>query len=462
MITATDARAMDANSEHLGVSVGSLMDNAGRSISDYLKKNHPDSKVVFVCGTGNNGGDGFAAALGMNPEKVKVALLKKPSSIRTDISRERYSVLECPIEMYTKESLEGFDVIVDCALGTGISGTVRDPYLSYIRDVNESDSIVISTDVPSGFGTDVMVKPDVTITFHDIKEGMESCDCGEIVVADIGIPPEAVELVGPGDMVRYPIPKNGSHKGNNGRLMVIGGGPYFGAPIMSSLSALRCGTDIVRIFTPASSYDIVAQSCPVFMVTSLPGKDLGTESVDMLLDESKNYDAVLIGPGLGRSQRTTDTVRKFISACKTPMVIDADAIPMAAGMTFDTPVVFTPHSREFSSIAGDSSPEIVASDMNAVILKKGSEDIITDGTRTRRNRTGNPSMTGAGTGDVLSGAVAGLLSKGMSAFDAACLGAFICGSAGDLSFSYKSYGSIATDIIDCIPDILREHLNGSD
>ena len=105
MITITDSRVIDANSEHLGTPVGVLMDNAGKCISDYIESNHPGAKVVFVCGTGNNGGDGFAAALRMNPDRVKVALLKKPSSIHTDIARERYSVLECPIELYSRDSI---------------------------------------------------------------------------------------------------------------------------------------------------------------------------------------------------------------------------------------------------------------------------------------------------------------------------------------------------------------------
>ena len=458
MITITDSRVIDANSEHLGTPVGVLMDNAGKCISDYIESNHPGAKVVFVCGTGNNGGDGFAAALRMNPDRVKVALLKKPSSIHTDIARERYSVLECPIELYSRDSIAGFDVIVDCGLGTGVSGTIREPYKSYIEDVNSTDAFVISADVPSGFGTNLVIKPDVTITFHDMKMGMDECDCGKIIIADIGIPDDAIRLIGPGDMFRYPIPETKSHKGSNGKLMIIAGGPYFGAPILSALSALRCGTDLVRIFTPESASSIISVACPVFMVTTLPGNELGVESIEMLLEESSHYDAVLIGPGLGKSERTLSAIKGFLSLCKTPMVIDADAIAVSLGMRFKVPTILTPHAHEFETIGKGRNPDETALAMNVTILKKGSEDTVTDGIRTRVNKTGNPSMTGAGTGDVLSGVVAGLLSKGMTSFESACLGAYICGSAGDLSFSHKSYGSIATDVIDCIPEVLLKHL----
>ncbi|MGN0138278.1 MAG: NAD(P)H-hydrate epimerase, partial [Candidatus Methanomethylophilaceae archaeon] len=155
MITATDSRVLDMNSEALGVSVASLMDNAGKAVADFLESHYPSERILFVCGPGNNGGDGFAAALRMDPSRVKVALLKKASQIHTDIARERYSLLECDISMYSEDCIEQADIIVDCALGTGISGTVRDPYRQFIIDANASGKIIVSVDIPSGLGTDV-------------------------------------------------------------------------------------------------------------------------------------------------------------------------------------------------------------------------------------------------------------------------------------------------------------------
>ncbi len=355
------------------------------------------------------------------------------------------------------ESLKGFDVVVDCALGTGASGEVREPYLGFIEDVNASGAFVVSADVPSGFGTADRVKPDVTVTFHDVKSGMDE-GCGRIVVADIGIPEDAWRKVGPGDMLRYPVPRPSSHKGDNGKLMVIGGGPYFGAPAMSAMSALRIGTDSVRVFTPESSYREVAAASPVLMATKLPGDRLDDGSVDMLLRESSGYGAVLIGPGLGASEDALQAAARFMRGCKVPMVIDADAIAASKGMQMAVPTVLTPHAGEFARISGGRSPEEVASAMNAVVLLKGKDDVVTDGKKTRINSSGTPAMTGAGTGDVLAGAVAGLLAKGMDAFDAACLAAYICGKAGEEAFESKSFGLIATDVIDGIPTVLRNGL----
>lgn len=456
-MTPLDSRVSDANAEALGIRIRDLMGNAGSAIADILQKRYPEKKVLFVCGSGNNGGDGFAAALKLNPKDTTVALLCEPSKIHTDESRFYYSLLECAILPYSKDLIDECDIIVDCALGTGISGRAREPYRSFIDDANSSGKDVISADVPSGLGTDTAIEPTCTVTFMDSKSGMDGSNSGEIVVADIGIPYEAYHEVGPGDMLRYPIPGRTSHKGQNGRLMAIAGGPYFGAPAMCSMAALRTGSDIVRLFSPESIHDIVAMASPVLMVTNLPGDRLSIDSVDMLLKESEQYDAVIIGPGLGTSDDTMEAVRSFASRCTRPMVIDADGLTAVSGMRFDSPVVLTPHRGEFERLGG-GNPEDLSRIMGAVILLKGSVDTITDGARTRLNRTGTPAMTGAGTGDVLSGCVASLLSKGMSAFDAACLGSYICGEAGEKAFESKSYGLIATDIIDAIPSILREGL----
>ena len=455
MMSVTDSKVLDANSEAQGVSVSTLMDNAGSALSDFLLEHFPDKRFIFICGTGNNGGDGFAAALRMPPERTKVALLRKASEIRSDIARDRYSVLECDIVPYSRDHLVDADVIVDCILGTGSSGMIREPYSSCITDVNSSGKIVVSADIPSGLGADIAVHPDYTITFHDIKSSMSTSTCGEIIVCDIGIPDEAYTFVGPGDMIRYPVPSKNSHKGQNGRLMIVGGGPYFGAPAMSGMSALRSGVDCVRIYTPSSSAHIVSSYCPVFMVTELPGNQLTPESVPMILEDSSSYDALLIGPGLGDSIETQMAVRDILKNIRIPVVIDADGILPSNGIRMEVPCVLTPHHGEFAKLSSEeSSVEEVALSMNAVMLLKGSEDIITDGVSTRRNKTGNAGMTGAGTGDVLSGCVAGLLAKGVSAFDSACLGAYICGMAGDIAFESFSFGLIATDVIDNIPKVI--------
>ncbi len=435
------------------------MDNAGKALADFLNSEYPGQKILFVCGTGNNGGDGFCAAGKMDSSKVSVALLKKPSEIRSKEAWDCYSALECPIIDYSKVTLDDYEVIVDCALGTGMSGKIREPYLGFIKDISKSKAKVVSADVPSGLGGNDAVRPSATVTFHDVKEGMTPDNCGRIVIADIGIPAEAVDCLGPGDMLRYPVPRKDSHKGENGRLMIIGGGPYYGAPAMAALGALRTGTDLVRLFIPESIYGIVASYSPVPMITTLPGDHLTLDSVGMLLEESENYDAVLIGPGLGTSDDTMNAVRSFVTRCTKPMVVDADGITAVSSMELNDRTILTPHKAEFRRLGGSCCVMEMSEHISATILLKGPTDEISDGRRTRLNRTGTPAMTGAGTGDVLAGCVSGLLSKGMTTFDAACLGAYICGLAGEKAAETKSYGTMATDIIECIPIVLGEHLS---
>lgn len=457
MMSPQDSRVMDANAETLGVSVTDLMGNAGRAVSDFLNDRFRGKRILFVCGPGNNGGDGFAAASLMDPSFVSVALLKKPSEIHTDAAWHFYSQLVCPILEYSKADLGSYDVIVDCALGTGMHGNVREPYRNFII-ATKGRGNVVSVDVPSGLGSDVSVMPMATVTFHDVKEGMTQENSGEIIISDIGIPAEAVDIVGPGDILRYPIPGKNSHKGENGKLMIIAGGPYFGAPMMASMSALRIGTDIVRLYVPESISRQVPSASPVLMVTVLPGDRLTCESVGLLLRESIGYDAVLIGPGLGTDPDTREAVRRFVSKCDRPLVIDADGLTAVSGMIFNGNTVLTPHHREFRDLGGSCCPNELADRLNATVLLKGANDEISDGCRTRINRTGTPAMTGAGTGDVLAGAVAGLMAKGMSPFDSACLAAYICGKAGEYAFEDKSYGLIATDIVEEIPHVLRDLL----
>jgi len=460
MISGLDSRVIDANSEALGIPVSTLMDNAGKIVAGFLEEHYPQGRILFVCGPGNNGGDGFASALLMDPERVTVAMLKRSNLIHSEIARQRYSKLECRVEDYSPELFRDADVIVDCALGTGIrKGKVKDPYKSFILEANASGLPIISVDVPSGLGADVTIVPQTTITFHDVKVGMNDDNCGNILVADVGIPVDAMKYIGPGDVLRYPLPDENSHKGENGRLMIIAGGPYFGAPAMCSMAALRSGADIVRLFTPSNVAQAIATYCPVLMITPLPGDHLITDSVDMLLEESMKYDAVLIGPGIGKDPDTMLAVKEFVRKCKTPMVVDADALSAIIGMEILTPTIITPHKGEFRKLDSKyGGPEPLAQLMNVTLLLKGHVDTVTDGNATRYNRAGTPAMTGAGTGDVLSGSVAALLSKGLSTMEAASLGAFLTGKAGEYAFKDKSYGLIATDVIEEIPHVLRDNL----
>lgn len=453
MITPLDSKILDINSASLGVSVEQLMENAGKSLADVISESYPEKKILFVCGTGNNGGDGFVAARILSAD---CAIISEP---KTELAKKQYRKIR-KVRNFNENDLKDYDVIADCVLGTGVHGDVKQPYSDCIDAINRSGKTIVSCDVPSGFGADKTVKPDITVTFHDVKEGMTEDNCGKIIVSDIGIPDEAASIVGRGDMLRYPVPKDSSHKGQNGRLLIIGGGPYIGAPGLAGLAALRIGADLVHIATPTPSFSGIASMSPNFIMHKLEGNYLCEKSLKTLLELSENVDSVLIGPGLGLSDETKDTVKKFAESCRKPMVIDADGITAIAksGIRRKYDTVFTPHHSEYRKLAGDAVPEKTASSYNAVIVLKGKEDVITDGARTRRNITGTPAMTVGGTGDVLSGAISGLLSKGMSAFDAGCLGAYICGRSGELAFEEFSYGMLATDVAEYIAKVLKKEI----
>lgn len=452
MISILDAKALDGNAEHLGISVESLMENAGKELAEIISDRFPSKKVLFICGTGNNGGDGFVAARYLSADATFIKEPKSPLAIKNS--------KKIKIEPYSDSLIERYDVIVDCLLGTGIDKDIKGEYARCIEGINQSGKMIISCDVPSGLGMNCAVVPDMTVTFHDIKEGMNESNCGTIIIADIGIPSEAYDRVGPGDMVRYPKSGDNSHKGQNGRLLVIGGGPYIGAPAMSALAAARVGTDLIHIATPESSFTEISSFSPIFIMHKLPGDHVTEESVETLLGLSEKCDSVLIGPGLGTNPSTISAVRSFCTQCKKPIVIDADAITAMSGehIRRNAPTIYTPHHSEYMRLCGDMDQMESSKELDSVIVLKGERDIITDGTRIRTNITGNAGMTSGGTGDVLAGIISGLLSKGMEPFDAGCLGTYICGKAGDLAFEEFSFGLLATDIIDYVAKVISKEL----
>lgn len=464
MISFLDSKIMDINAVALGSSIETLMGNAGKQVAEYLALHYPHKKIGIFCGHGNNGGDGYATACFLPKNDVSVYSIDSPESLRSPAAS--YYLKKCCNNIIPfDECTFDFDVLVDCVLGTGISGTLKSAYVEYVNKVNDFKGTVVSVDVPTGFGTETAVKPDVTIALHDVKNGMNESNCGKMVIADIDMPANAYLLTGPGDMLRYPIPSANSHKGNNGKLLIIGGGPYFGAPALAAMAALRTGTDLVTVAAPDSVYREIAAVNPTLMIQGLKGDILCPDHLLDLLALSERNDAVLIGPGLGIDPNTVKTVNLFITLCKKPMVIDADGInALSDKFKAKVPTILTPHSAEFDRLTGQSVKNektvlLAAKERNCTITLKGKTDVISDGNNVKLNGTGCAGMTGAGTGDVLAGITAALLSKGLSPFDAGCLGAYISGKAGEKAFDKYSYGLIATDVIDSIPIILRDTLN---
>jgi NAD(P)H-hydrate epimerase len=482
-----------------------LMENAGKNVEKIVTNElKPKTKKILIfCGVGNNGGDGFVAARYLSRcYNVSVFLVGKKSEIKTDISRENYNKLKnTNVTIYDIKHLNNLEeiildneLIIDSILGVGLSGNLREPYLNIVENINKSKhKIIISTDVPTGLGTDKAIKPDYTITFHDLKKGMTQKNSGKIKVVDIGIPEKASKYVGPGELKTYYIkPKKESHKGENGRLLIVGGGPYHGAPALASFAAQRTGTDLIYIATPKKAAKSIITYSPLLIKPTRLAKDMAKMSPCLIVKELndpdnltlsdnkiikpliKKVDALLIGPGLGSNDATKQTIEKIIKIFvqnKKGIVIDADAIKVV-GKNYDLiknkKIVITPHIGEFRELTGVKlkddlksrtiNVEKWAKTLGITVVLKGPTDIISNGENTKYNDIHNKAMTVGGTGDVLAGIIGALLSKGTRPFNAARIGIFINGLAGNLAFKKRSYGMIATDLIDQIPNVLKKYL----
>ncbi len=478
-ITPSEMRRVDANCGDLGLLPLQLMENAGASVARAIRARFPEdteTRIVVLTGTGNNGGDGFVAArhlLDYNPE---ILLLGRARDIATDESRRNWEILENLSadlrEIRDSSELSELeldaDIVIDAMLGTGVRGSIREPVASAIDLINASSAFVLSIDVPSGFNPDNFEKAvhaDLTITNHRMKEGLSGRSeiTGEVEVADIGIPTRATLIVGTGDLP--PARSSRSHKGDNGRVLVIGGGAFTGAPALAALAALRAGADWVTVAAPQSVAETIQGFSPDLIVHSLSGSYLARDDVGTVNALIRKHDVTVIGMGLGRESETAEAVSEIIrSNPDARFVIDADALhalPMPVqGMT---PPIITPHAGEFRMLGGVVSADIderceLVMDFSArnhvVTLLKGDIDVISDGRAIRINRTGNPGMTVGGTGDVLAGVVGAIFAK-TDALSAASAGALIVGTAGDIAFVEYGYGLLATDVIECIPDAMR-------
>lgn len=478
MIPFKEVNVLDINSAYLGIPTAQLMENAGENTAKTAMERFEikGKKVAIICGPGNNGGDGYVAARYLSDNcEVTLFLVKPEDSIRSEISKTNFEKIKGKITILgasdLKKNVEDTSLIIDCMLGIGISGKIREPYLSCIKQVNELDIPVLSVDIPSGLGSKDSVLPKMTVTFHDIKEGMTKENSGEIVIVDIGIPKDAERFCGPGEFVFYPKPKENSHKGDNGRLLVIGGGPYSGAPALAGLTAYRIGVDLVHIATPKKTYKIIASYSPNFIVHKLSNKVFVKEDLEAVFGLLDRIDAVVLGPGIGDHPDTLSAVLEFIKTCEKSLVIDADAIKAVSSnpdVLKDKSGIITPHAGEFKILSGENieaglekraeQVKTLAGKLGFTILLKGETDIISDGTYIKLNKTGNPAMSVGGTGDVLAGLCGGMLSKGIPPFVSARIGAFTNGTAGDLAFKDLGFSMMATDVIDKVPIVLNSFI----
>jgi ADP-dependent NAD(P)H-hydrate dehydratase / NAD(P)H-hydrate epimerase len=444
VVSAERMRAIEQNAIALGLDSPRMMESAGRALAEAALSFQPEN-VLVLCGRGNNGGDGMVAARylrrlpGIDLIYPGDGPISPEAACQLELLRHSAVPLHpvrCPADVAALQHLfTGADVIVDAMLGTGASGVPREPLRTCVRLANESRAKLVAADIPTPG-----VRADRICSFHRPKlEGAE--------VIDIGIPLEAECFVGPGDLTMVPVKNPESHKGAGGKVLVVGGGPYQGAPYLAGLAALRAGADIVRIASP------VALPQPDLIYERIEGAYIAEEHIEQILRLAGRSDVVVCGNGIGEESHA---VVQAVSEGARRVVFDADALRMPLPAAEET--IYTPHAGEFVRMTGTELPAELVSRARTVrdaaergvVLLKGAVDIISDGQQVRFNRTGTPAMSVGGTGDVLAG-VCGALFCRMPAFDAACIAAYVNGRAGMAADKRLGDGMLASDLIECIP-----------
>ncbi|OUJ18265.1 NAD(P)H-hydrate repair enzyme Nnr NAD(P)H-hydrate dehydratase domain [Methanonatronarchaeum thermophilum] len=466
MISSLDMKALDRNAHYYGVPPRKLMEEAGRQTALQIEK-EPKKNIAVIAGKGNNGGDGFVTARYLKEmgHEVEVLLVGNAKNIKTGPARENWLLLKRKAIKTTEsnnpeyfQALEiNSDIIIDAILGIGIKGKPREPIQSAIKAINKSKAKKISIDVPTGINPDTgkgeregeYVKPDKTVTFHKPKKGLPNAK-----TVKIGIPKKAETHAGPGDLLYLNKRKENSHKGQNGKLLIIGGGEYTGAPALTAQAALRAGADLTTIITTKTNKDIIAGYSPNLIVKGIDNYKKLTE-----INENK-YDAAVIGPGIGEKHH--EEINKHIKQTKLPTVLDADGINAIKNPKTLKNKIITPHNQEYKNLFNQKPTkqniQKNAKKHRCIILKKGATDIITDGEQTKQNPAGTPAMTVGGTGDVLAGVTGALLSQNTKKpYRAAVAAAFITGKTGEHTAKKYGNGLLPTDIIKQIPQTQKKY-----
>lgn len=455
-----------------GVSGERLMDAAGHAVAREVRRRFPACRVAILCGPGNNGGDGFVAArlLARAGYAVRLALLGEVVNLKGDaaLMAARW---QGGVEPLAPQVLDRADVVVDALFGAGLARPLDGVSQAMIAEIGRRRLKVIAVDVPSGVDGDtgaiLGLAPDslATVTFFRKKPGHlllpGRLKCGEVVVADIGIPAEVLAEVEPPVaenapalwMHAFPRPMPGGHKYDRGHLVVVGGSAMTGAARLAARAARRVGAGLVTIAAPLESLGIYRAGDPGTIVASLD------DFAALLADPRKN--AVVLGPGGGTGEGMRERVMAALK--NKAVVLDADALTAFADRPKDllkalsACAVLTPHDGEFARLFGTvegsrlERARQAAGRAGAVVLLKGADTVIAhpDG-RAVINSNAPPTLATAGSGDVLAGLIGGLLAAGMDPFEAAAAAAWLHGAAAQAI----GPGLIAEDLAEALPAVL--------
>lgn len=456
-------------------------------ILDTVKR---DDKIIAVCGTGNNGGDGIATARILKEAGLDVSVMligeEEKVSEQTKKQLEIGRHLDLPIFNYknilNEEWIKEYNIVVDAMFGIGLSKPITGDYERIINQINQHSAMVFAVDIPSGVdaGTgniwNVAIKADLTITFGYNKLGLVlypgAQHAGTVIVADIGFPKKALKAVCPTtftydmeDKGRLPWRNPYSNKGTFGKVLVIGGAKNMaGAAYLSAKSAYRMGAGLVKILTVEENRVIFQTNLPEALLSTYTKESLTKE---WFLEELRWANAVIIGPGLSTEETAETMLDLVLESIKVPLVIDADALNLIAyhqkyeKINHNKQIIITPHLKEMSRLAtcdiSDITKDLIAFSHNVMkdkeytLVLKDARTIVTDGIYSYVNLYGNSGMAVGGSGDVLTGIIGGLLAQGMNPFEAAALGVYFHALAGDRAAKEKSeYSMMAGDISEAL------------
>jgi ADP-dependent NAD(P)H-hydrate dehydratase / NAD(P)H-hydrate epimerase len=521
-LTAAQMRETDRlTTERYGVSSIQLMENAGAAIADFLRERFVEiarRRIVVLCGKGNNGGDGLVVARLLKDSGCapKVFLFANPSTVGGDaaVNLKRWQQARGELQLVTSQAewesvrpaLGEADLIIDALLGTGLRGPVEGLLAAVIESLNaeregsRGKARVVAVDMPSGLASDAedfggpVVAADFTATLTAPKLGQlilpRSSRCGVLVVRQIGTPPELLESdphlkihwIEPKEFRPLPLVRDPSaNKGTYGHALIVAGSlGKSGAAILAARGTLRAGAGLVTVATPEGVLSTVAAGMPEMMTVPLAATESGTASLRNLdyqrfVGISKGKSVLAIGPGLSMQQETQQFIRTVVGETELPVVLDADGLNAYAGVADHlnqrrTPaIVLTPHPGEMARLLGVTVKEVQARRLDialeaaarwrAYVILKGFHTILATPTgQAYINTTGNPGMATGGTGDALTGILAGLTAQfGVEEWARVLsLGVYLHGLAGDIAASRVGEAPlIASDLIEAIPEAYR-------
>jgi ADP-dependent NAD(P)H-hydrate dehydratase / NAD(P)H-hydrate epimerase len=515
LVKASEMHEMDRLTiEEVGIAGIVLMENAARGATRvFLEHFEPprNSHVLFLCGRGNNGGDGYVMARYFHQKgyMATVLVLSEFQKISGDALTNLAIILKMGLDVREvpdpdrweacRDVVRTADFVIDGIFGTGLNSPVRGFYQQVIEEVNASGKPVMAIDIPSGLHADTglvmgaAIQADVTATFGFPKLGQilfpGSSLVGRLVRIDIGIPgivadriPTRYRMIEVRDLDDlFPLEEPDIHKGDRGHLLVIAGSTgKTGAATLTCLGALRAGAGLVTLGIPRSLNGILENKLTEAMTCPLPETEAGTLSAEAkteIMELIQGKSAVALGPGLSTHEETVRLVRQIVSECPVPLVVDADGVNALAGelgslRSCKGPVILTPHPGEMGRLAGLTGSDVQADrvgvaerfarDYGCHLVLKGARTLIArpDG-RIHLNPTGNPALATGGSGDVLTGLVGGFLARGLLPEKAALCGVYLHGLAGDLlAEAMGQAGVIAGDLPEVIPSLVASLSQG--